>query len=74
MPEKILPMPLVEANDVDVVLGKHRVVSGVSMAVGAGEVVALIGPNGAGKTSMVRVLLGLLPPARGTVRRRPGLK
>ncbi|MSP81088.1 MAG: zinc ABC transporter ATP-binding protein ZnuC [Rhodospirillales bacterium] len=68
------PSLLVEANDVSVDLGKNRIVSNVSMSVGPGEVVALIGPNGAGKTSMVRVLLGLLPPNRGTVRRRPGLK
>ena len=74
MPEDLAPMPLIEAAGVDVVLGKQSIVSNVSMTVGAGEVVALIGPNGAGKTSMVRVLLGLLPPKRGTVRRRPGLK
>ncbi|OHC83718.1 MAG: zinc ABC transporter ATP-binding protein [Rhodospirillales bacterium RIFCSPLOWO2_12_FULL_67_15] len=67
-------MPLIEADGVDVVLGEHRIVSNVSMTVGPGEVVALIGPNGAGKTTMVRVLLGLLPPARGIVRRQPGLK
>ena len=74
MPEGTSSVPLVEANDVSVELGKNRIVSNVSMAVGPGEVVALIGPNGAGKTSMVRVLLGLLSPNRGTVRRRPGLK
>ncbi|MCC7016526.1 MAG: zinc ABC transporter ATP-binding protein ZnuC [Rhodospirillales bacterium] len=76
MPEASAPSPslLVEAIDVDVVLGERQIVSRVSMSIGAGEVVALIGPNGAGKTTMVRVLLGLLSPKHGTVRRRPGLK
>lgn len=75
MPEGLaVQTALVEADAVDVVLGKNRVVSNVSMSVGAGEVVALIGPNGAGKTTLVRVLLGLLQPQGGTVRRRPGLK
>jgi zinc transport system ATP-binding protein len=74
MPEAPVPSFLVEASEIDVVLGKRSVVNNVSVAVGAGEVVALIGPNGAGKTTMVRVLLGLLPPTRGTIRRRPGLR
>ena len=75
MPEGATTKPiLIEAAAVDVVLGRNRVVSDVSMTVGAGEVVALIGPNGAGKTTLVRVLLGLMQPQGGTVRRRPGLK
>ncbi len=38
-----------------------------------GGIVGVIGPNGAGKTTLVRVLLGLITPDRGEVRRRPGL-
>jgi zinc transport system ATP-binding protein len=65
---------LVEAADVDVDLGGRRVISRVSVAVAPDEVVALIGPNGAGKTTLVRVLLGLVSPSRGIVRRKPGLR
>ena len=39
----------------------------VQLTAGRGEVVALVGPNGAGKTTTLRVLAGLLAPARGTV-------
>ncbi len=39
-----------------------------SLELHAGEVVALLGPNGAGKTTAVRLLLGLIAPAAGTVR------
>ncbi len=42
----------------------------VSLSVARGEAVGVIGANGAGKTSLVRVVAGLLPPTRGSVRRR----
>ena len=46
----------------------------MDLAVQPGEIVTLIGPNGSGKTTLVRVLLGLLKPATGSVVRRPGLR
>jgi branched-chain amino acid transport system ATP-binding protein len=48
--------------------GKIGVLHGVTLAVGAAEVVALLGPNGAGKTTLLRALSGLLPKTGGTVR------
>src|SRR4051794_174596 len=40
----------------------------VSLALSAGEVVALLGPNGSGKSTLMRVLLGHLHASAGTVR------
>ena len=40
---------------------------GLSLDVGAGEIVALIGPNGCGKSTFLRVVAGLLAPERGAV-------
>lgn len=43
-------------------------VDGVSLQVGAGQVLSLLGPNGAGKTTTVRMLTSTLRPTRGWAR------
>ena len=53
--------PVLSATDVTVRIGGHLIVDRASLALKAGEVVALVGPNGAGKTTLVRALAGLLP-------------
>jgi branched-chain amino acid transport system ATP-binding protein len=47
--------------------GVSQVLFGVSLRVGAGEVVTLLGRNGMGKTTTVRALMGIVPPRRGRV-------
>jgi ABC-2 type transport system ATP-binding protein len=42
-------------------------VRGLDVSIRRGETVALLGPNGAGKSTTIDMLLGLLPPDRGTV-------
>lgn len=44
------------------------VLDGLSLSLEGGTVLVLRGPNGAGKTTLLRVLAGLLPIERGTVR------
>lgn len=45
----------------------RRVVNGVCLTVGQGEVVGLLGPNGAGKTTTFYAIVGLIPPDTGRV-------
>src|SRR5213079_224497 len=45
----------------------RRVVNGVSLRVGQGEVVGLLGANGAGKTTSFYSIVGLIPPDSGRV-------
>ncbi len=45
--------------------GTARVLDGVDLTAGEGEVIGLLGPNGAGKTTMVRILATLLRPDDG---------
>ena len=58
---------MLRADSVSRRFGAFTAVDGVSMHVGAGEVVGLLGATGAGKTTLIRMLLGLLATTAGTV-------
>ena len=61
--------PLVEAEDLDVVLGRGRsrthAVVGVSLSIAQGEVFGVIGESGSGKTSLGLAVAGLVPVSGG---------
>src|SRR6516165_3617702 len=46
---------------------QRRVVNGVSISVGAGEIVGLLGPNGAGKTTTFNMVVGVIKPDEGAL-------
>lgn len=48
--------------------GEPWVLNGCSFTVGPGESVAIVGASGCGKTTLVKLLLGLLPPSEGAIR------
>jgi branched-chain amino acid transport system ATP-binding protein len=59
---------VLEIRDLHAAHGDIRVLNGVTLSVGAGEIVALLGPNGAGKTTLLNAVAGLLRPRAGAVR------
>lgn len=70
---------MLKVRNLEAGYGERRVLKGVSMHVGPGEIVAIIGANGAGKTTLLKALTGLLKRDSGEVtlcgsdmrRRRP---
>jgi ABC-2 type transport system ATP-binding protein len=60
--------PMIETAGLVKGYGGHRVLRGVDLAVGAGEIFGMLGPNGAGKTTTVRILATLSRPDGGTAR------
>ena len=59
--------PLLSLSGVSAGYGSFQALFGISLAVEAGEAVAVIGPNGAGKTTLMRVISGLLAPTHGDI-------
>ncbi len=59
---------MLEADNLECVRGERRLFSGVGFRLEAGELLYLQGKNGAGKTSLLRMLIGLLPPEAGQIR------
>lgn len=60
-------MPLLQAQAIAKSFGSTQALRGLSMHVGAGEIVALMGANGAGKSTFVKILAGLQHPDGGSL-------
>ena len=68
------PNTLVELQNVGLDFKDRRVLHQISFNVQNKEILTIIGPNGAGKSCLLKVILGLYPPTRGTCVQAPGLK
>jgi branched-chain amino acid transport system ATP-binding protein len=62
--------PLIELADVRAGYSDAVVLDGVSLSLPENGSLAVLGRNGAGKTTLLLAIMGLLPPARGSVRMR----
>lgn len=59
---------LLDARGIHAYYGTSHVLHGVDLSVRRGETIGLMGRNGMGKTTLLKSILGLLPPAAGSVR------
>ncbi len=61
-------MSVVDVEGLSLRFGERVLWDDLRFSLERGELLAVLGPNGTGKTSLVRILLGLLPPTAGSVR------
>lgn len=54
-----------EVGSLSASYGAARVIDNVSFGAGGGQLIGIVGPNGVGKSTLVKVMLGLVPAARG---------
>ena len=59
--------PLLRLERIEARYNQQPVLNDLSLALAAGEIVALLGRNGAGKTTALKCMVGLLRPSRGRV-------
>jgi ABC-type Mn2+/Zn2+ transport system ATPase subunit len=59
--------PLVALEDAAIGYGRRAFLSGIRLTVAPGDFLAVVGPNGGGKTTLLRTLLGAVPPVAGRV-------
>jgi branched-chain amino acid transport system ATP-binding protein len=59
---------ILEVKDIHSYYGSSYVLQGVSLKVEAGEAVSLIGRNGAGKTTSLKSIMGIVKPAKGSIK------
>jgi branched-chain amino acid transport system ATP-binding protein len=59
--------PLLHLDNITTYYGKMRILEGISLEVGAGELVCLLGGNASGKSTTLKTVLGIVRPRTGRV-------
>ena len=59
--------PLLRLDDLHVTFGHQTVLRGINLQVPRGQTLAIIGESGCGKTVLLKAMIGLVRPARGSV-------
>ena len=74
MTQEQMPSPLISARTIWLAKAQGWILENVSLDIAADDFVTLVGPNGAGKSVLLRTLLQLQQPTRGTVQHANGLR
>jgi len=60
-------VPVLGAYDLSKSYGNRQALTGVNLALPAGQIIGLLGPNGRGKTTFIKLAAGLLVPSGGSI-------
>ena len=66
--------PLVQLKHIDVSFNGNHALQNINLAVYPNSITTIVGPNGGGKSTLLKVLLKLLTPTKGSVIHQKGLK
>ena len=55
----------IQLTDINLSIGSTSILEDVNLTIEENEFIGIIGPNGGGKTSLLKIILGLLPPTSG---------
>lgn len=58
---------MLEINNIFVNYGKSKVISGIDLKIEEGEKLVVMGRNGVGKTTLLKAMMGVLPPESGSI-------
>ena len=58
---------MIEIQNISKKFGKQEVLQDINLTFSKGECIALIGPNGCGKTTLIKSILGMVIPTKGTI-------
>lgn len=61
-------MEVLNVNDISKSYKNNEVLKAVSFNIKAGEIVGIVGPNGVGKTTIMKIIVGLLNPDKGSIK------
>ncbi|HGO5822430.1 TPA: zinc ABC transporter ATP-binding protein ZnuC [Mannheimia haemolytica] len=68
------PNPLICLENIEVSFNQNKVLDNINLSIYPNSITTIVGPNGGGKSTLLKVLLKLLKPNKGTVIHQYGLK
>ncbi len=74
MSTSIAPAPLISLQQINVRIDDREILKQVDFELEPNEIVTIIGPNGAGKSTLIKVLLGIVKPNSGQIKKSSKLK
>ncbi len=61
------PSPLVQVKHLSLIFGRQTILSNIHLSIPRGQTVVIIGESGCGKTMLLKCLVGLMLPTKGSV-------